>query len=227
MNNPKLAIFEQLADVARVLGHAHRLDLLEHVSQGERSVEALGKLTGLTLANASQHLQQLRRAGLVAARRDGKHVLYRIGEGPVQPLLAALRAYGEASRAEVRAIISDYFERVDTMEPVSRDVLLERLATGEVTLLDVRPQDEYALGHLPGALNVPLGELEARLAELPADREIVAYCRGPYCVLSVEAVALLRAKGYRVRRLEDGLPEWKAAGFEVATASEAAQGVVH
>jgi rhodanese-related sulfurtransferase/DNA-binding transcriptional ArsR family regulator len=227
MNNPKLAIFEQLADVARVLGHAHRLDLLEHVSQGERSVEALGKLTGLTLANASQHLQQLRRAGLVAARRDGKHVLYRIGEGPVQPLLAALRAYGEASRAEVRAIISDYFERVDTMEPVSRDVLLERLATGEVTLLDVRPQDEYALGHLPGALNVPLGELEARLAELPADREIVAYCRGPYCVLSVEAVALLRAKGYRVRRLEDGLPEWKAAGLEVATASEAAQGVVH
>lgn len=227
MTSPKLAIFEQLAEVARVLGHAHRLDLLEHVSQGERSVETLAKLAGLTLANASQHLQQLRRAGFVASRREGKHVLYRIGDGPVQPLLAALRAYGEASRAEVREIISDYFERVDSMEPVSRDVLLERLAAGEVTLLDVRPQDEYALGHLPGALNVPLSELEARLAELPKDHEIVAYCRGPYCVLSVEAVALLRAKGYRVRRFEEGLPEWKAAGLEVATAGEAAQGVIH
>lgn len=219
MSNPKLAIFEQLAEVARVLGHAHRLDLLEHVAQGERPVEALAKLAGLTLANASQHLQQLRRAGLVASRREGKHVLYRIGDGPVQPLLAALRAYGEASRAEVRVIIGDYFERVDSMEPVSRDVLLERLATGEVMLLDVRPEDEYALGHLPGALNVPLGELEARLAELPADREIVAYCRGPYCVLSVEAVALLRARGYRVRRLQDGLPEWRAAGMEIETAA--------
>ncbi len=217
MTNPKFAIFEQLAEVARVLGHAHRLDLLEHVSQGERPVEALAKLTGLTLANASQHLQHLRRAGFVVARRAGKHVLYRIGNGPVQPLLAALRTYGEASRAEVREIISDYFERVDRMEPVSRDVLLERLAAGAVTLLDVRPEDEYALGHLPGALNVPLRELETRLAELPTEKEIVAYCRGPYCVLSVEAVSLLRTKGYRVRRLEDGLPEWKAAGLEVET----------
>ncbi|MGL3822249.1 ArsR/SmtB family transcription factor [Sphingopyxis sp. R3-92] len=221
MTNPKLAIFEQLAEVARVLGHAHRLDLLEHISQGERSVEALAKLTGLSLANSSQHLQQLRRAGFVASRRDGKHVLYRIGDGPVQPLLAALRAYGEVCRAEVRTIISDYFERVDTMEPVSRAVLLERLSAGEVMLLDVRPEDEFALGHLPGALNVPLSELEARLAELPADKEIVAYCRGPYCVLSVEAVAMLRSKGYRVRRLEDGLPEWKAAGLEVETTESA------
>lgn len=219
MSNPKRAIFEQLAEVARVLGHAHRLDLLEHVSQGERPVEALAKLAGLTLANASQHLQQLRRAGLVASRREGKNVLYRIGDGPVLPLLAALRAYGEASRAEMRAIISDYFERVDSMEPVSRDMLLERLAADEVTLLDVRPEDEYALGHLSGALNIPLGELEARLTELPADREIVAYCRGPYCVLSVEAVALLRARGYRVRRLQDGLPEWRAAGMEIETAA--------
>ncbi len=222
MTNPGFAIFEQLAAVARVLGHAHRLDLLAHVSQGERPVEVLAKLAGMTPANASQHLQQLRRAGFVVSRREGKHVLYRIGDGPVQPLLAALRAYGEASRADVRAIIGDYFERVggvEPMEPVSRAVLLERLAAGDITLLDVRPEDEYALGHLPGALNVPLRDLEARLAELPADREIVAYCRGPYCILSVEAVALLRANGYRARRFEEGLPEWKAAGLAVDVAA--------
>ncbi len=134
----------------------------------------------------------------------------------MQPLLGALRAYAEASRTEVRQLISDYFEQIDSMEPVSRQDLIGRLETGDVLLLDVRPEDEYELGHLPGAINMPLCDLEMRLAELPKDREIVAYCRGPYCILSFEAAAMLRARGLKVRRLEDGFPEWVAAGFDVA-----------
>ncbi len=218
MTNPKIQIFEQFAELARVLGHAHRLELLEHASQGERSVERLAQLTSLSIANASQHLQHLRRAGFIQSRRDGKHVLYRLGDGPILELLAALRSYAERNRAEVRAIVSDYFDRLDALEPVSRDDLVHRLQAGSVILLDVRPKDEFLLGHLPGALNLPLGELERRLSELPKDQEIVAYCRGPFCVLSFEAVAALRAKGYKARRLEDGFPEWKAAGFEVEAA---------
>lgn len=219
MTNAKIRIFERFAELARVLGHAHRLELLEHVAQGERSVERLAQLAGLSVANASQHLQQLRRAGFVQSRRNGKHMLYRMGEGPILELLGALRGYAEGKSAEVRAIIADYFERLDALEPVPRGELVERLRDGSVTLLDVRPEDEFALGHLPGALNVPLAELDRRLAELPKRREIVAYCRGPYCVLSFEAVAALRARGYRVRRLEDGFPEWKAAGLAVEATS--------
>lgn len=219
MTNAKNQMFEQFAELARVLGHAHRLELLEHVSQGERSVERLAQLTGLSTANASQHLQHLRRGGFVQSRRDGKRVLYRLGDGPILALLSALWCYAERNRAEVREIVADYFDQLDTLEPVSREELVGRLRDASVTLLDVRPEDEFALGHLPGALNVPLDELERRLAELPKDREIVAYCRGPYCVLSFEAVAALRAKGYRIRRLEDGFPEWKAAGLEVEAAA--------
>jgi len=215
MAGAKNELFEQFADLARVLGHAHRLELLEHASQGERSVERLAQLTGLSVANASQHLQHLRRGGFVQSRRDGNRVLYRLGDGPVLELLAALRCYAERSRAEVREVVTDYFDRLDRLEPVSREELLGRLQDESVTLLDVRPEDEFALGHLPGALNLPFDELERRLAEIPRDQEIIAYCRGPYCVLSFEAVAMLRARGYRVRRLEDGFPEWKAAGLKV------------
>ena len=215
MTNAKGLVFEQFAALARMLGHAHRLELIEHVSQGERSVERLAQLTGLSVANASHHLQQLRRGGFVQSRRDGKKILYRLGNGPILSLMSALRDYAEASRAEVREIVSDYFHRLDALEPISRENLLEWLREGGVTVLDVRPEDEFALGHLPGALNIPLEQLEGSLAALPKDREIVAYCRGPYCVLSFEAVAALRAKGYAVRRLEDGFPEWKAAGFEI------------
>ncbi|WP_119303643.1 ArsR/SmtB family transcription factor [Dongia deserti] len=219
MAGAKNQLFEQFAELARVLGQPHRLELLEHVSQGERSVERLAQLTGLSVANASQHLQHLRRGGFVQARRDGKRVLYRLGDGPILALLSALHCYAERSCAEVREIVADYFDQLDKLEPVSREELVARLQDGSVTLLDVRPEDEFALGHLPGALNVPLDELERRLSELPKDQEIVAYCRGPYCILSFEAVATLRAKGYRIRRLEDGFPEWKAAGFEVETAA--------
>jgi rhodanese-related sulfurtransferase/DNA-binding transcriptional ArsR family regulator len=211
--NPKREIFEQFALVAKTLGHADRLDILEHLGQGERSVDALAQRIGLSIANTSQHLQQLRRAGLVASRRDGKFVLYRLGDDAVVGLLDSLRQVAERSLAEVDRIVRGYFMERDTMEPVSRDELLERTRQGLVTVLDVRPADEFAVSHLPGAVNIPMSELEERLAELDPAYEIVAYCRGPYCVLSFEAVTALRAKGFKVRRLQDGLPEWKAAGL--------------
>jgi rhodanese-related sulfurtransferase/predicted transcriptional regulator len=214
--SPKQTLFTQFAAVAKAIAHPHRLALLEQLAQGERSVEVLADRTGLSLANASQHLQQLRRAGLVIARRDGKHVLHRLGDDDaVLALLAAVQRLAERNLAEVQQVIAGYFRARDQLEPLSRAELVARLRAGEVVLLDVRPEDEYALGHLPGALNVPLGRLEEQLARLPKDREIVAYCRGPYCVLSFEAVAALRARGFTVRRLEDGFPEWKAAGLAV------------
>ena len=216
MSRAKLQVFEQFAELARVLGHAHRLELLEYVAQGERSVERLAQLSGLSVANVSQHLKQLRLGGFVQARRDGKRVLYGLAEGPILSLLAALRTYAERNRAEVGKIVSDYFHRLDELEPVSRKELARRLKAGDVVVLDVRPQDEFALGHLPGAVNIPVDELKRRLAEIPKNQEIVAYCRGPYCVFSFEAVALLRRHGYKVRRLQDGYPEWKAAGLAIA-----------
>ena len=217
MTAPKRQLFSELADLARVLGHAHRLELLEHAAQGERSVERLAQLTDMSVANASQHLQHLRRSGFVRSRRDGNHVLYCLGDGPIIELLAALQNYAEQGRAAVREIISDCFNELDRMQPVSREELIERLRDGSVTILDVRPEDEFALGHLPSAVNMPLGVLEQRLSALPSDQEIVAYCRGPYCVMSFEAVAKLRAKGFTARRLEDGFPQWKAAGLRVET----------
>lgn len=221
MSDAKKQMFEQFADLAKALSHANRLELIEHVSQGERTVERLAELSGMSLNNTSQHLQHLRRAGFVMSRRDGKRTLYRLGEGPIAPLLSALRCYAERNSAEVKEIVSDYFEKLDRLEPVSREELVDRLADSQVILLDVRPEDEFQLGHLPGALNVPLEELEKRLAELPKDQEIVAYCRGPYCILSFEAVQALRAKGFKVRRLEDGFPEWVAAGLDVEITAHA------
>jgi len=215
MSSPKFLIFEHIADLARALSSPQRLELLDHISQGERSVEALAALCGMSEANTSHHLKQLRQAGLIQSRRSGKNVIYQLGSASPDAILAALRAHVEASRAEVQTIISDYYERLDAMEPVKRNILLERMAHDEVVLLDVRPQDEYRLGHIPGALNITLADLEQKLANMPLDREIVAYCRGPYCVLSFEAVALLRRKGFHARRLEDGLPEWRAAGLAV------------
>jgi ArsR family transcriptional regulator len=217
---PKQAIFAGLADVAQALGHPHRLELLEHVAQGMRSVEELSARANLGFANTSRHLQILRRARLVDTERRGKHVLYRLaGDNVVVDLMRALGRVGERNVAEVNRVMTDYFHARDALEPVSRTDLISRLRDGLVTILDVRPEDEFALGHLPGALNIPLGKLEQRLGELPAGREVIAYCRGPYCVLSFEAVAALRARGYRVRRLEDGYPEWKAAGLPIEAAA--------
>jgi rhodanese-related sulfurtransferase/predicted transcriptional regulator len=216
---PKQQVFASLAEIAQALGHAHRLELLEQLGQGERSVEALAGRAGLTLANTSRHLQLLRRAGLVQGRREGKRIYYRLTEeDAVIELLGALGRVGERSSAEIARVTASYFRARDELEAVSREDLLDRLRCGVVTVLDVRPEDEFAHGHLPGALNVPLAELERRLAELPPDREVVAYCRGPWCVLSFEAVALLRHQGYRARRLEDGFPEWKVSGLPVESA---------
>ncbi len=217
--SPKLALFAQFAAVAKSLGHAHRLELLEQLAQGERSVEVLADRTGLSIANASQHLQHVRRAGLVTSRRDGKFVYYRLTDDAVLDVLAALRRIAERNVAEVERVVRSYFDERDSLEAVSRRELLDRSRAGTVTILDVRPEDEFALGHVPGALNIPLRELEARLGEMDPRQEIVAYCRGPYCVLSYEAVAQLRARGFNARRLEDGLPEWRAAGLPMATGS--------
>lgn len=219
MSTAKTRIFGLFAEIARVLGNAHRLALLEHIAQGERSVERLAELSDLSIANTSAHLQQLRRSGLVQVRRSGKNILYRLGDGQVLPLLSALRCYTERNRSEIKDVVAEYFDKLDQVEPVAREELIGRMRKGKVTLLDVRHDDEYALGHLPGALNLPIDMLEQRLSELPRDNEIVAYCRGPYCILSFEAVALLRKHGFNVRRLEDGFPEWKAAGYDVEVAA--------
>ena len=213
--SPKRVLFSQFAAVAKAAAHPYRLELLEQLAQGERSVEVLADRLKLSMANASQHLQHMRRGGLVAARRDGKFVFYRLADDAVLDLVAALRRVAEAQSAEVERVVRSYFANRDALEPVTRAELTSRLQDGVVTVLDVRPPDEFALGHLPGAINVPLAELERRLSALDPGQEIVAYCRGPYCVLSYEAVAQLRARGFKVRRLEDGYPEWRAAGLPV------------
>lgn len=215
IRKPKQALYEQFAIVAKALGNSQRLELIEHLAQGARSVDLLATKVGLPIANVSQHLQTLRRAGLVQAERDGKFVNYRLTDDTVLSLFASVRSVAERHLAEVDRIVQGYFEARDSMEPVTREGLAARMRDGLVTLIDVRPPDEFALGHVPGAINVPLADLQARLPEIDPDREIVAYCRGPWCVMSFEAVAALRKRGFQARRLEDGLPEWKAAGLPV------------
>ena len=212
---PKSALFSAFAELARALGHLHRLEIIELLAQGERSVDAVAERARLSVANASQHLRLMRRAGLLASRRDGKHVLYGLRDQSVLELVASLQRVGERNLAEVRQLVDGYFRTRDSFEPVSRKELARRIKDGLVTVLDVRPADEFAAGHLPKALNIPLRDLSRRLREIPKNREIVAYCRGPYCVLAFEAVAAMRAKGYEARRMEDGFPQWKAAGLPV------------
>lgn len=209
----KAILHEGFAAVAKAAGHPHRLALLELLAQGERNVDTLADRVGLTVTNASQHLQSMRRAGLVSARREGKFTFYRLSDDSVLELLAALGRIAERRAAEVQNVVRDYFRERDALEPVSRAELKKRLKAGDVTIIDVRPREEYALGHIPGAINVPPGELKQRLSALPRGREIIAYCRGPYCVFAFEAVAALRGRGFEARRLEDGMPEWRAAGL--------------
>lgn len=213
--NPKLMLLEELASLSRVLGNPHRLEIIEFLAQADMSVELLTERTGLTFANVSQHLQQLKKAGLVVGKRDGKRIVYRLAGGPIVDAVTGLRALAEHNVARVGDLVRSYFDAPGELEPISSAELINRMHSHSITLLDVRPADEFAAGHLPGALNVTLAELDERLAELPLDREVVAYCRGPYCMLSVDAVRALQQRGYRVRRLQEGLPEWRAAGHPV------------
>ena len=214
--NPKRAIFESLARVGTALSSATRLEFLELLAQGERSVDELATLTATSVANTSQHLQKLRQAGLIVGRKQGQYVYYRLAGDVVVGLLAALGSVGEAYVAEVERIVRLYLHEKDSLEPVPAKELLERARKGLVTVLDVRPPEEFAAGHLPGAVNIPVNELEKRLGELLKRKEVVAYCRGPYCLMSYDAVQLLRKKGLKARRLQNGLPEWRLAGLPVS-----------
>ena len=210
-------LFTQFARVGKALSNANRLELLEYIAQGERSVDKLAKVSGLTVANTSQHLQQLRQAGLVKCRKVGLKVFYTLSGDDVIGLLNALRGVAERHVADVEQLVNTYLTVKDELEPLPRQELLQRVQDGLVTVLDVRPAEEYAAGHVPGAVNVPLSELEHYLKEFNPEQEIVAYCRGPHCVLAFDAVASLRDKGLKARRLEDGFPEWKTAGLPVET----------
>lgn len=213
--NFKQDVYLQLARVAKAIGHANRLELLEFVAQGPRSVDELAGMTRLSVANASKHLQELRQAGLVRARKEGVRVFYELAGADVVDLLAALRSVAESRVAEVSQLLRTYITARDDLEPIPAEELMERARLGLVTVLDVRPPEEYAAGHVPGAINLTMDKLTSQLRRLPKRREVIAYCRGPYCLLSVDAVALLREKGYQARRLVDGFPEWKAAGRPV------------
>jgi ArsR family transcriptional regulator len=215
--SPKLALLEEYALVARALSAPARLSLLEQLAQGERGVEALADKTGLTIANCSQHLQQLRRAALVASRRDGKAVIYRLTDTQTLQLMDLLRVVAERNLAQVEHILRGLSGGEDAPEPVSREDLAARIAEGSVTVLDVRPADEFAAGHIPGALHTTLTEIERIVPALDPAAEIVAYCRGPYCVYAHQAVAALRRHGLNARRLEGGLPEWREDGRPVLT----------
>ena len=214
-SNFKHDLFAQFARVGKALGNGNRLELVEYIAQAERSVDELAKLSGLTVANTSQHLQQLRQAGLVLCRKAGLKVFYRLSGDDVITLLDALRGVAERHVADVEKLVSTYLSVKDDLEPLPRKELLDRARDGLVTVLDVRPAEEYAAGHIAGAVNVPLSELEQYLKNVNPKQEVVAYCRGPHCLLAFDAVAQLRKKGLKARRLKDGFPEWKTAGLPV------------
>lgn len=213
--NVKHALFTQFARIGKALSNANRLEIIEYLAQGERSVESLAMVAGLSVANTSQHLQQLRQTGLVETRKEGQRVFYRLSGDDVVHLLDAMRDVADRHLADVSSLVDTYLSSKDAMEAVPAAELMQRVESGEVTVLDVRPREEYQAGHLPGALNVPLNELHDSLETLQTGKEIVAYCRGPYCVLSYDAVAQLREQGIKARRLVEGYPEWKVAGHPV------------
>lgn len=213
-------IFEQFARIGKAVASAKRLELLDLLTQGERHVEALAEAADLSVANASQHLQILRAARLVETRKAGVFINYRLADSSVAEFIRQLRIVAEARLAEVEQTARRFVEDRIGFEPVDREELLRRVRKGEVTVLDVRPAEEFRGGHLPRALSVPLKELEKRMKDLPKGTDIVAYCRGPYCVMAVEAVARLRKRGFRAVRLDIGVLDWKARGLPVETAAE-------
>jgi len=217
----KTALFDEFARLAQALANGRRLEIVDVLANGERSVERLASQAGLSVANASQHLQVLREAGLVGRRREGTHIYYALRDPQVFELWRNLRSVAAKQHAEVGQLADAYLGARDSLEPVTRAELLRRLKRGEdVIVLDVRPAEEFAAGHLPPAISIPLAELRRRLRELPRDKEVVAYCRGPYCAFAHKAIRVLRQAGLRARRLEDGLPEWKAAGLPVVAIGE-------
>ena len=212
---PKKRLYEHFARVAKAMASPGRLELLEMLAQGERGVEALALATGMSTANTSHHLQTLRDAGLVVSRKDGLQVIYRLSDDQIPAALASIRHVAERHSAEVERIIRNNFASRDEMTPVKREELRKLVRAGEASVLDVRPEAEFQAGHIEGALNVPVDKLPRLLSKLSKKQEIVAYCRGPYCLFAIEAVEQLRKKGYRARRLEEGYPEWQAARLPV------------
>ena len=206
---------EQFARIGKALANAHRVEILDLLAQGERSVEVLASRAGITVGLTSAHLQVLRRGGLIASRRDVIRVVFRLAGDDVYHLLTAVRTVATSRIADAQRAADTFLG--GATETVSRGELLERVRQGTAIVVDLRPPEEYAAGHVAGALSIPLGELEARLAELPPDVEVVAYCRGPFCALAPQGVSLLRGAGWRARRLEDGFPEWRLAGLPVVT----------
>jgi rhodanese-related sulfurtransferase len=227
MKNPsrqfKDAIYEQFSRIGKAVSSPKRLELLDLLCQAEKTVETLARETGLTLANASQHLQVLRTARLVDAEKEGLYVKYRLSDQMVCRFFRSMRVLAENRLAEVEMINRRFLEGREGMEPVDRNDLLKRVRQGAVTVLDVRPAEEYRAGHIPGALSVPLGQLKELISNLPKDQEVVAYCRGPYCVLAVEAVEMLRNKGFKAIRLEEGIQDWLAMGLSIAVGEEQAR----
>lgn len=217
--NAKKELLRQFARIGKAVSSPARLEILDLLSQGEKPVEMVAKQAGLSVTNTSNHLKELRNAALVTRRKEGIYVYYGLADPAVHDFLRCLQDIAVRQLAEVRQIVRDYFEEPDSLEPVGASDLLARLRSEEVVVLDVRPEDEYVAGHLPGALSIPVGELERRLAELPPDREVVAYCRGPYCVMALQAVDMLRSHGFRARRLDVGLPDWRAQGLAVMEGS--------
>ena len=211
----KNALYEQFARIGKGVSSPQRLELLDLLCQGEKTVESLAEQSGLTVKNTSAHLRVLREARLVETRKQAQYVHYRLADDEVCSFFLALRGLAEKRLAEVREVAREYFGGAERMTPVDRQRLVDRVTSGEVTVLDVRPEDEFLAGHIPGARSVPLDELRHTLRSIPMDQEIVAYCRGPYCVLSIEAVALLQAEGFTAVRLEDGVADWRAAGFPI------------
>ncbi len=215
------ALYQELARIGQAVASGPRLALLDLLRQGPRTVDALARETSLTLANASQHLKVLRRARLIDAEKHGVFVTYRLADPAVDTFFGALRGLAELRLTEVQQIARAFVERRGALEPIDHRRLLERVRAGEVTVLDVRPAEEYEAAHILGAVSIPLPELERRLDSLPRDREVVAYCRGPYCVLAPDAVRMLRARGYVATSLGDGVAEWRARGLPVRSAGQA------
>ena len=211
----KDAIYEQFARVGKAVSAPKRLELLDLLCQGPRTVEVLADQASLSIANTSQHLQVLRAARLVEAEKKGLHVEYRLAGEAVCEFFLALRKLAEGRLAEIELVTREYLGRRDAMETVAGDELLRRVKRGEVTVLDARPSEEYRAGHIPGAVSIPLSELKARFKELPKNREVVAYCRGPYCVFAIEAVELLRKNGFKAHRMQEGVPDWRSRGWRV------------